>query len=292
MLRHPYVLNAYALVAKWSGLLLLVQGSSSSSLNARCSRRTIWGRGMFGDEYGCATNSNGQTVGLGQHVATALLCGNALLEAGLTHLLAGTRFSVAERGRSGDSSSVDPTPALYIVDASGSPQQTIALVEDAKRQHPSAHIVAIATSFDLNLVQLAVAAGVDSFCLTTAGREVLINVLELTVLGEQILPRSAVDSLLNHASTVSGLGRTSSASEQSAPDPRVTKLSPRETVILQSLMGGDANKVIARRLDITESTIKVHVKSILRKIGAANRTQAAMWANENLRVTEKLPLVN
>ena len=120
----------------------------------------------------------------------------------------------------------------------------------------------------------------------------LINVLELTVLGEQILPRSAVDSLLNHASTVSGLGRTSSASEQSAPDPRVTKLSPRETVILQSLMGGDANKVIARRLDITESTIKVHVKSILRKIGAANRTQAAMWANENLRVAERLPLVN
>ena len=279
-------------MAKWSGPLLLVQGSSSSLLNARCSRRTIWGRGMFGDEYGCATNSNGQTVGLGQHVATALLCGNALLEAGLRQLLAGTRFSVAERGRSGDSSSVDPTPALYIVDASRSPQQIIALVEDAKRQHPSAHIVAIATSFDLNLVQLAVAAGVDSFCLTTGGREVLINVLELTVLGEQILPRSAVDSLLNHASTVSGLGRTPSASEQSALDPRVTKLSPRETVILQSLMGGDANKVIARRLDITESTIKVHVKSILRKIGAANRTQAAMWANENLRVAGRLPLVN
>lgn len=279
-------------MAKWSGPLLLVQGSSSSLLNARCSRRTIWGRGMFGDEYGCATNSNGQTVGLGQHVATALLCGNALLEAGLRQLLAGTRFSVAERGRSGDSSSVDPTRALYIVDASGSPQQIIALVEDAKRQHPSAHIVAIATSFDLNLVQLAVAAGVDSFCLTTGGREVLINVLELTVLGEQVLPRSAVDSLLNHASTVSGLGRTPSASEQSALDPRVTKLSPRETVILQSLMGGDANKVIARRLEITESTIKVHVKSILRKIGAANRTQAAMWANENLRVAGRLPLVN
>ena len=60
-------------------------------------------------------------------------------------------------------------------------------------------------------------------------------------------------------------------------------------MILQSLMGGDANKVIARRLDITESTIKVHVKSILRKIGAANRTQAAMWANENLRAAEKRP---
>ena len=108
----PLRINAYALVAKWSGLLLLVQGSSSSLLNARCSRRTIWGRGMFGDEYGCATNSNGQTVGLGQHVVTALLCGNALLGAGLTHLLAGTRFSVAERGRNGDSSSFDQAQHL------------------------------------------------------------------------------------------------------------------------------------------------------------------------------------
>jgi two-component system nitrate/nitrite response regulator NarL len=222
-----------------------------------------------------------------------LLCANSLLGAGLTHLLTGTRFAVAVSGRTGDSSlSGQAEPALYIIDASGSPEQTIMLVEDAKRHHPLARIAAIATSFDLNLIQLAVSAGVDSFCLATVSREVLINVLELTVLGEQILPRSVVDSLLDHAATVSGFARTSSASEKSAPDPKVQKLSPRETVILQSLMGGDANKVIARKLEITESTIKVHVKSILRKIGAANRTQAAMWANENLRGTEKVPVVN
>ena len=52
-------------------------------------------------------------------------------------------------------------------------------------------------------------------------------------------------------------------------------------------MGGEANKVIARKLDITEATIKVHVKSILRKIGAGNRTQAAIWANENLRTADQ-----
>jgi two-component system, NarL family, nitrate/nitrite response regulator NarL len=271
-----------------------VQGSSSSLMNAMFASDYV-GAGMLGDEYGCATNSNGQTDGSGHRLVTKLLCGNALVGAGLTHLLTGTRFEVAERERLGVRSSAgqaDSAPALYIVDASGSPQQTIALVEDAKRQHPSARIVAIAESFDLDLVQLAVFAGVDSFCLATVGHEVLINILELTVLGEQLLPRSVIGSLLNQASTVSGLGRTSSASEQSAPDPKVGKLSPRETVILQSLMGGEANKVIARKLEITEATIKVHVKSILRKIGAANRTQAAMWANENLRVTEKLPLIN
>ena len=250
---------------------------------------------MFGGEYGCVSHSNEQTGSSGRHVATALLCGNALLGAGLTHLLTGARFHVTDSGRIGASSSSDhsdPTPALYIVDASGSPQQTITLVEDAKRQHPSARIVAIANSFDLSLIQCAVTAGVDSFCLATVSREVLINILELTILGEQVLPRSVIQSLLKEASTVPSFARTSSTSEHSAPDPRVEKLSPRETVILQSLMGGEANKVIARRLEITEATIKVHVKSILRKIGAANRTQAAMWANENLRGTEKRPLVN
>jgi two-component system nitrate/nitrite response regulator NarL len=120
---------------------------------------------MFGDEYGCAASANGQADSLDRLVATVLLCGNALLGAGLTQLLTGTRFGVTDKGRIGDSSSSDQsglTPALYIVDASGSPQQTITLVENAKRQHPSARIVAIANSFDLNLVQLAVAAGVDS----------------------------------------------------------------------------------------------------------------------------------
>src|SRR4051812_24640435 len=110
-----------------------MQGSSSSLMNARCLRRTIPGAGMLGEEYGCASDSNEQADGSGGQVATALLCGNALVEAGLTHLLIGTRFHVTDSGCIGASSSSDhsdPTPALYIVDASGSPQQTITLVED------------------------------------------------------------------------------------------------------------------------------------------------------------------
>jgi two-component system nitrate/nitrite response regulator NarL len=44
---------------------------------------------------------------------------------------------------------------------------------------------------------------------------------------------------------------------------------------------GYANKVIARSCDISEATVKVHMKSILRKIQVANRTQAAVWALEH-----------
>jgi two-component system nitrate/nitrite response regulator NarL len=58
-------------------------------------------------------------------------------------------------------------------------------------------------------------------------------------------------------------------------------LSEREEQILRDLVKGLSNKIIARKLDIAEATVKVHMKSILRKIRVANRTQAAIWALEN-----------
>jgi two-component system, NarL family, nitrate/nitrite response regulator NarL len=58
-------------------------------------------------------------------------------------------------------------------------------------------------------------------------------------------------------------------------------LSEREAQMLDGLVKGHANKVIARTCDITEATVKVHMKSILRKIRVDNRTQAAIWAMEN-----------
>ncbi|WP_249779857.1 helix-turn-helix domain-containing protein [Bradyrhizobium sediminis] len=59
------------------------------------------------------------------------------------------------------------------------------------------------------------------------------------------------------------------------------RLSEREAQVLDGLVQGHANKVIARSCDITEATVKVHMKSILRKIQVANRTQAAVWALEH-----------
>jgi two-component system, NarL family, nitrate/nitrite response regulator NarL len=58
-------------------------------------------------------------------------------------------------------------------------------------------------------------------------------------------------------------------------------LSEREGQILKDLVKGLSNKIIARKLDIAEATVKVHMKSILRKIRVANRTQGAIWALEN-----------
>ncbi len=70
--------------------------------------------------------------------------------------------------------------------------------------------------------------------------------------------------------------------EPKSSDPKARSLSARETEILSSLMEGTPNKLIARKLHVAEATVKDHVKAILRKIGAANRTQAAMWAKGHL----------
>ena len=61
-------------------------------------------------------------------------------------------------------------------------------------------------------------------------------------------------------------------------DPRIVRLTARQLEVLEQLRDGKSNKVIARALDMTEATVKVHVRQIMRKLGASNRTQAAVCA--------------
>jgi len=65
-----------------------------------------------------------------------------------------------------------------------------------------------------------------------------------------------------------------------APEAETSGLSPRERQVLAGLCAGHANKEIARDLELREPTIKLHVKLICRKLGARNRTHAAMIARE------------
>lgn len=74
---------------------------------------------------------------------------------------------------------------------------------------------------------------------------------------------------------------SSSGTQCAPPFLNFPKLSEREAQILDGLVKGHANKVIARTCDIAEATVKVHMKSILRKIQVGNRTQAAIWALEH-----------
>lgn len=98
---------------------------------------------------------------------------------------------------------------------------------------------------------------------------VLIKSLELIALGQSVFLGRSQERLLGQ------LVKDESETSMDAP-PSV--LSAREMQVLIRLAVGDSNKSIALQCGITEATVKVHVKAILRKIPAHNRTQAAIWA--------------
>ena len=62
---------------------------------------------------------------------------------------------------------------------------------------------------------------------------------------------------------------------------RIATLSPREREVLDWLAEGRSNKMIARKLGITEGTVKVHVKNLLHKLGLRSRVEAAVWVLEH-----------
>ena len=217
---------------------------------------------------------------------TILLCRNSLVTIGLKHLLEGTGFSVT--GTAADETSVTlanpgTTPLLFIIDGSESPSRILDTAGNLKGRYPNARIAVIADSFDLGFVRLARAAGIDGFCLSASERDVLIKSLELVMLGEAVLPTYLMALLLETTALKPELQPQAQAATDADPtDAKLRRLSSREAEILHCLTEGAPNKMIARKLDVAEATVKVHIKAILRKIGAANRTQAAMWATAHL----------
>jgi two-component system nitrate/nitrite response regulator NarL len=105
----------------------------------------------------------------------------------------------------------------------------------------------------------------------------MIRSLRLIQEGERVVPRS----LLSALTASSGPAPPNTAGDSPVQGVR---LSPRERQILSYVVKGESSKGIARHLDSAEATIKVHLKSLFRKIGAANRTQAAIWGMQNSMV--------
>ena len=216
--------------------------------------------------------------------ATILICSNLLLRVGLKHLLESTRFAVSDivfDEAAPWRHHFHTQPVLFIVDASNVSEKLLNFIELLKKRLPEAKIVLVADQFDVRLVRRGFAAGIDGFCSAASGREVLIKSLELVMMGERILPGALVRSMLSQVALTADNDHDRPMAEPLPFDPGMHKLSNREAEILKCIMQGEPNKVIARKLDVAEATIKVHVKAILRKIGVANRTQAAMWANEH-----------
>jgi two-component system nitrate/nitrite response regulator NarL len=129
----------------------------------------------------------------------------------------------------------------------------------------------------------AVQAGVEAILSKDISAGVLQRAIELVLLGQCLFPTGIAQALLQPAQRVSEKDIIASPPQvQHAPKRRrAVTLSKREYQILRCLVDGLPNKAIARDLDITEATVKVHVKGLLRKTQMANRTQAAIWGLNN-----------
>jgi DNA-binding NarL/FixJ family response regulator len=126
--------------------------------------------------------------------------------------------------------------------------------------------------------QLALAAGAAGFVPTLLDPELMCAALKLIQSGGKFAPPALFDEWV-HATPSARLDD----GEEPAQDlvPQYEELTPRQTHVLQLLQEGYANKVIASKLGMTESTVKVHVRQIMRRLGANNRTEAALLAQRH-----------
>lgn len=235
--------------------------------------------------YNDSPHTNCASSRLNPTLPTALIADSALIRSGLQHILRNTPFAIAEAPSVNGPKRLQyctPNTALVIIEASENTARVLEVIRQVRERSPETRIVALADQFALSFVRTAHEAGVIGFCLTATGSEVLIKVLELVMLGESVLPSEVLRSIMEAAPQKREQPLQGEIPETPLADLKAHKLSTREAEILGFLREGSPNKVIARKLDITEATIKVHVKAILRKIGAANRTQAAMWASQRL----------
>jgi DNA-binding NarL/FixJ family response regulator len=210
-------------------------------------------------------------------LSTVLIGPSSLFLEGLRHILERTDFRVVAAKSKAEQwirrQVYEPGNILFILDAAREPEVACCQIQLLKERHPDAFVVALIDSNQLADFALLFQAGAKACLAKGVSSCIFLKSLELVMLGETLLPSSILSSMCARLET-----RVLSA-PQGAPQAR---LSAQEARILGYLVHGYSNKAIARELAITDATVKVHVKAILKKIGAQNRTQAAIWATRNL----------
>lgn len=172
----------------------------------------------------------------------------------------------------------DTSGILIIGSALEEARQHIAAV---RRAAPDMRVVLlIDTSQSIQLAD-AMQCGADTVVPRNSSIEALVYTLRLVREGAAVFPRAVVrdfGTAPQPGPVLAELHRPAVAPDAGPLLPGVG-LSERETMVLMWLRDGLPNKEIARRMDITEATVKVHVKAILRKARMRNRTQVACWAS-------------
>jgi two-component system, NarL family, nitrate/nitrite response regulator NarL len=196
---------------------------------------------------------------------------NGLFREGLRHLFAASSFDTVNQSNSVAEAipfvaTLQPDLVLVGLSDSDEERKCIARIRAAALH---TRIVFLTESMRINRLADALAEGVDGYLLKNMSADALHQSLQLVLLGEKVFPTDLAHLLISDRRT---------ARNGTVQGDHVNGLSDREMQILGYLTSGAQNKQIANDLQISDGTVKVHLKAILKKIGVQNRTQAALWA--------------
>src|SRR5712675_2718234 len=176
-------------------------------------------------------------------------------------------------------------PLFLVVHTGDDFDAAVEQIELFRGQQPGARIAIVADHFRLGELVSAFRAGANGYFVDVMACDVFIKSIELVMMGETVFPPAFLSFVLDPEGDRRGEAAPRDENNQEilirAETTLAPQLSTREKSILRRLIEGDSNKCIARKIDIAEATVKVHVKAILRKIRVQNRTQAAIWGMNN-----------
>jgi two-component system nitrate/nitrite response regulator NarL len=165
------------------------------------------------------------------YVTTVLVSQNTLIRSGISHLLSGTHFLIAEEA----TEQTSELPILYLIHADQAADDLSETVERLKTQWPSARVVLLTEAMEPAAMMQALQAGLNGLCSTAMKREPLVRALELVMLGETFIAPAFILSLADEASRLQQAHPNGASVGGPAAAAIANKLSPREAMILRRL---------------------------------------------------------
>ena len=143
---------------------------------------------------------------------------------------------------------------------------------------PRARIILLTVSEDEQDLQAALRGGAHGYLLKTIEGDLLAQSIHRAMRGEPVISSEMTGKLVSAFQT-----STAPATAPAPPPDPLAQLSAREQQVLEQIALGASNKEIARALAIAETTVKIHVQHILRKLDLSSRVQAAVFAAGTLK---------
>jgi two-component system, NarL family, nitrate/nitrite response regulator NarL len=213
-------------------------------------------------------------------VPTYILGTDGLFRDGLRLILSGTAFHPHDCAIELEELAEVPSdrPVLFVV---GVRADESVICSKIRSQYPLAFIVAVADESDPRSLANALDNGANAALFSSVSSNDFVSTLRAVTNGRLILIDARLWSQelqLKTEERPSPPLQNDIVLEVGDEPLALKQLSGRELAILERIVRGDSNKQVARYFEIAEPTVKAHVKAIFAKIGASNRTQAAIWA--------------